>query len=87
MQQGLKTRPRARTMMDTVLFQGDNWLYFPASEALFQREASLSHAHMGNRIVPRGLASLLRWGSTAGVLMTSERETRSEKQKGPQKES
>jgi len=46
--------------MDTALFQGDNWLYFPGSEALVSERLlslSLRARAWGNRIVPRGPAS------------------------------
>ena len=42
-------------MMDTVLFQGDNWLYIFRPVRLF----SPSHARRGNRLVPRGPASVV----------------------------
>lgn len=73
------TRTHTHTMMDTVLFQGDNWLYFPASEAPRFAEASLPFA--------RGIESclagpLMRWGSTAGALMTVGRGRPTEKVRG-----
>lgn len=37
-----RTHARAHTVIDLVLFQEDNWLYFPDSEALFHRRSSPS---------------------------------------------
>lgn len=72
-------------MMDTVLFQGDNWLYFPTSEALVS-QSLLSRTRAGG--IESCLAGpLLRWGSTAGALMTGERERHRERYREAEKES
>lgn len=59
----VRAHAHARTMMDTVLFQGDNWLYFPASEALFsERGFSLTRAHG-----EQNRASRARFSSAVGI--------------------
>lgn len=58
-----RAHAHARTMMDTVLFQGDNWLYFPASEACFsERGFSLTRAHG-----EQNRASRARFSSAVGI--------------------